>query len=182
MSNPDIKFSSVDSLTAGIPIAILFFLITILIFQFRDSLPLFKLVLWLGFPLLSLVIISVVNIILQYISCNNTNIGKAILGALPSIGAILVAIGISSITYCRIPIASVFTPLIVGQTIDISKEKSTVSNINSLKGSKECCIPKLTLESIENRYPIINGISYGFYIGFSILFSIVLGTSISTIC
>jgi hypothetical protein len=182
MSNPDMKISSVDSLTSGIPVAILFFLITILIFQFRDSLPSFKLVLWLGFPLLSLIIISGVNIILQYVSCNTTNIGKAILGALPSIGAILVALGISSMPYCRIPIATVFAPSSIGKSVDITKDKSTVSNINSLKNSKECCIPKLTLESVENRYPIIAGLSYGFYIGFSILFSMVIGSGIATIC
>lgn len=182
MSNPDMKVSTVDSLTSGIPIAILFLLITLLLFQFRDNIPSFKIVLWLGFPILSLVIVSIVNMILQYVSCKTTNVGKAILGALPSIGAILVALGISSVSYCRIPIASVFTPLVVGQTVDITKDKSTVSNINSLKNSKECCIPKLTLESIESRYPTIQGISYGFYMMFSILFSMVLGTGISSIC
>jgi hypothetical protein len=182
MSNPDMKVSTVDSLTSGIPIAILFLLITLLLFQFRDSIPSFKIVLWLGFPILSLVIVSVVNMILQYVSCKTTNVGKAILGALPSVGAILIALGVSSVSYCRIPIASVFTPLVVGQTVDITKDKSTVSNINSLKNSKECCIPKLTLESIENRYPTIQGISYGFYMMFSILFSMVLGTGISSIC
>jgi hypothetical protein len=57
----------------------------------------------------------------------------------------------------------VFAPLIIGQTIDVTKDKST-ANINSLKNSnsKECCIPKLTLEAIENKYSLITGISYGF--------------------
>ncbi len=182
MSNPDMKVSTVDSLTSGIPVAILFLLITLLLFQFRDSLPSFKLILWLGFPLLSLLIVSIVNMILQYASCKTTNVGKAILGAIPSIGAVLIALGVTSISYCRIPVASVFAPLVIGQTVDITQNKSTVSNINSLKNSKECCLPKLTLESIENRYPIVQGISYGFYIMFSILFSMVLGTGVSAIC
>jgi hypothetical protein len=182
MSNPDMKVSTVDSLTSGIPIAILFLIITILLFKFRDILPSFKLILWLGLPLFSLVIISVVNIILQYVSCKTTNVGRAILGALPSIGAMLVALGVSSISYCRIPIVTVFSPLFIGKTVNVSNDKSTVSNINSLKNSKECCIPKLTLEFIEGQFPMIQGISYSFYIMFAILFSMVLGTGISTIC
>ncbi len=182
MSNPDMKVSTVDSLTSGIPIAILFLIVTILLFQFRDTIRSFKLILWLGLPILSLVIISGVNMILQYVSCKTTNAGKALLGALPSIGAMLAALGISSISYCRIPIASVFAPLFIGKTVDISKDKSSVSNINSLKNSKECCIPKITLEFIEGQVPIIQGISYSFYIMFAVLFSMVLGTSISAIC
>jgi hypothetical protein len=182
MSNPDIKISSVDSFTSAIPIAVLFLIFTLLLFQFRDSLPSFKLILWLGLPLIGLIIISIVNTILQYISCKTTNVGKAILGALPSFGTIIAALGISSISYCRIPVASVFAPLIIGQTVDINKNKSTVSNINSLKNSKECCIPKLTLENIESRYPLITGISYSFYMVFAIIFGMTIGTGISTIC
>ncbi len=182
MSNPDMKVSTVDSLTSGIPIAILFLIITIVLFNFRDSIPSFKLILWLGLPLLSLVVISAVNMILQYVSCKTTNAGRAILGALPSIGAMLAALGISSISYCRIPISSVFAPLFIGKIVDVSKDKSTISNMNSLKNSKECCIPKITLEFIEGQIPTIQGISYSFYIFFAILFSMVLGTGISTIC
>ena len=57
-------------------------------------------------------------------------------------------------------------------------------DINSLKNSnsKECCIPKLSLEYIENKYPLVEGMSYGFYLMFSVLFGVVIGTGLSTIC
>jgi len=183
MSNPDIKISTVDSLTSAIPISILFLILILVLFQFRDSIPSFKLILWIAFPIFCFFTVAIVNVILQYVSCKTTNVGKAILGALPTLGTILLGLGISSISYCRIPIASVFAPLLIGQTIDITKNKSTM-NINTLKNSnsKECCIPKFTLSSVESNFPIINGISYGFYIIFSTLYGMVIGTGISTIC
>jgi hypothetical protein len=183
MSNPDIKVPTVDSLTVAFPIAILFFLITLLSFQAKESLQPFKLILWIGFPIATIIIVSIVNTIVQYINCKATNVGKAILGGLPSVGTVLLGLGISSISYCRIPVASVFAPLMIGQSVDITKN-TTNRNINSLKNSnsKECCIPKLSLESIESKYPLIEGISYGFYLMFSVLFGMVIGTGFSTIC
>jgi hypothetical protein len=183
MSNPDIKVPTVDSLTVAFPIAILFFLITLVVFQARESLQPFKYILWIGFPIVTIIIVSAVNAVSQYITCRTTNIGKALLGGLPSVGTVLLGLGISSISYCRIPVASVFAPLMIGQTVDVTKDK-TNTNINSLKNSspKECCIPKLSLESIESKYPLIEGISYGFYLMFSVLFGMVIGTGLSTIC
>lgn len=184
MSNPDIKVPTTDSLTTAFPIAILFLLITIVLFQFRDGILNFKLVLWLGLPIITLIITSVVNIIYQYITCNTTNVGKAMLGALPSVGTVLISLCIASISYCRIPVASVFAPLILGQTVDVTNNKSNTMNISSLKNnsSKECCIPKLTLETIEGASSFIAGISHGFYVMFGILFGMVIGTGLSTIC
>lgn len=183
MSNPDIKIPTTDSLIVAFPVAILFFLITLTIFQFKESLQPFKYILWISFPIITVIIVAATNAITQYISCRTVNMGKALLGSLPSVGTVLLGLGISSISYCRIPVASVFAPLMIGQTIDVTKDKNT-TNINSLKNSnsKECCIPKLSLESIENKYPLVEGISYGFYILFSILFGVVIGTGMSTIC
>ena len=183
MSNPDIKVPTVDSLTLALPVSILFLLITIALFQLKDSIPSFNLVIWIGFPIITIIVTGIVNIISQYITCKTTNTGKALLGTIPSIGTVLLGLGIASISYCRIPVTSVFAPLIIGQTIDVTKDRSNV-NINALKNgiSKECCIPKLTLESIESKYPLIKGISYGFYMMFSILFGMTIGTGISTIC
>jgi hypothetical protein len=183
MSNPDIKVPTTDSLTVAFPVAILFFLITLTIFQFKESLQPFKYILWISFPIITVIIVAATNAITQYITCKTVNMGKALLGSLPSVGTVLLGLGISSISYCRIPVASVFAPLMIGQTIDVTKDKNT-TNINSLKNSnsKECCIPKLSLETIESKYPLIEGISYGFYMLFSILFGVVIGTGMSTIC
>ena len=132
MSNPDIKVPTTDSLTVAFPVAILFFLITLTIFQFRESLQPFKYILWISFPIITVIIVAATNAITQYVTCKAVNMGKALLGALPSVGTVLLGLGISSISYCRIPVASVFAPLMIGQTIDVTKDKNTV-NINSLK-------------------------------------------------
>ena len=183
MSNPDIKIPTNDSLTVALPVAILFFLSTLTFFHFKESIQPFKYILWISFPIMAVIIVAATNAITQYITCKSVNIGKALLGSLPSVGTVLLGLGISSISYCRIPVASVFAPLMIGQTVDVTKDK-THTTINSLKNSnsKECCVPKLSLESVESKYPLIEGISYGFYMIFSVLFGVVIGTGISTIC
>ena len=178
MSNPDMKNTgmktpSVNALYIAFPISILFVLVTITLFYLKDSIPSFGLVFKLSIPLAAAVITGAANIITQYTTCNTTNIGKALLGTIPSILAVIIGLGISSISYCRIPVVSVFAPLIMGKTTDITTNNST---------SKECCTPKLNLRIIEDRYPILEGISVGFYMMFSILFGMVIGTGISRIC
>ena len=183
MANPDTNKLVVNSLATAFPVAILFLLITVTLFQFRDSIGAFKLVLWLGFPIITFIIAFGANMVSQYITCKTTNAGKALLGGIPSIIAVLIGLGISSISYCRIPVTSVFAPLIIGKSIDVTKNKAPGS-VNSLKNmiSKECCVPKLTLDNVESQYPIVAGLSYGFYIMFSILFGMVIGTGLSSIC
>lgn len=184
MANPDItKSSNLNSLLTGLPVAILFLLITAFLFNLRDSVGSFKVVLWSVLLALAFVIGSGVNFATQYVSCNTTNAGKALLGSVPTIVGVLAALIISSFSYCRIPITSVLAPLFVGKQVDITKDKSTAT-INSLKNniSKECCLPKLTLENVESRFPLVAGLSYGFYIMFGILFGTVIGSGMSSIC
>ncbi len=182
MANPDTKGTSVDSLIIALPIAIFFLLVMITIFQFRDSIPNFTLVLWFGLPIVTFIVTSIVNLITQYVSCKTTDTGKALLGGIPSVIAVLIGLYISSISYCRTPIASVFTPLFANQSVDVVVSKN--SNTNSLKNtsSKEYYTNKLTLETIENKYPIVAGISHGFYIMFSILYGMTIGNGLATIC
>jgi hypothetical protein len=185
MSNPDTTTSmSTNALPpSAIPVSLFFMLVIIFLFKIKDSIPVFNIVLWVVIPILVIVVTTGVNAISQYTSCRKTNIGKAILGSLVGGLGILISLGIASISYCRIPIASFFAPLMVGKSVDITKNKSNTT-INSLKNSnsKECCVPKLTLEMVESRYPIIAGFSYGFYSIFGILFGIVVGNNISSIC
>lgn len=183
MSNPDTQSSVTDSLVTALPVSIFFLLFTLFLFQIKDSIPSFNLVLWIGFPIVAFFVTAVANIITQYINCKRTDVGQAMLGSLPSLGTILLGLGIASISYCRIPVASVFAPMIIGQQVDITKNKSNTT-INSLKGSnsKECCTPKLTLESVESKFPIISGFSYGFYVLFASLFGMIIGSGFSAIC
>jgi hypothetical protein len=172
MSNPDIKITgvkmpSVNVLYIAFPISILFVLVTMTLFYLKDSINSFGLVFRLSIPLAAVVITGATNTIIQYITCNTTDIGKALLGTVPVVIAIIIGLGISSISYCRIPIVSVFAPLFMNKT---------TSN------SKECCTPKFNLKMIEDRYPLLMGFSYGFYVMFSILFGMVIGTGISRIC
>ena len=186
MSNPDIKVPVIDSFTLAIPIAIFFLLITLTLFHLSASFlsnNIFNLVLWIGFPIAAAIVASSINLIIQTITCNTTNIGRAFMGAIPSIITIIIGLGISSISYCRIPIASVFAPFIIKKPVDVTKDKYS-NNINKLKNSntKECCIPKLSLDMLETKHPILKGISYSFYIFFSMLYGTVIGTSIARVC
>jgi hypothetical protein len=184
MSNPDnIPVISVDVLSFAFPVAILFVLLTMYLFQIKGLFSAFNLILWIGLPIFAYIVTIIVNMITQYIICKKLNTGKAFLGALPVIGTMLLGLGIASISVCRIPIASVLVPMVIGRSINVTKDVSSV-NLNSLKNSnnKECCTPKLTLESIEDKYPIVSGLSYGFYVMFSVLFGIVLGNGIANVC
>lgn len=184
MSNPDKgEGISISSFTVAIPVGILFLAVAIALFQFKDILPTFNLFLWIGIPIFTFLVVFGVNLITQYTECRKTDAGKAVLGALPSVGTILIGLLISSFTICRIPVASVFTPLLLGNNVDVTRDK-TNTNINSLKNSnsKECCIPKLSLNTIETRYPIIEGISYGFYLMFAAFFGITIGNGFALIC
>jgi hypothetical protein len=183
MANPDSASFNVDSLAAAFPTAIIFLVVILFLFQLRNLIPWFKWIIWLGIPLITVIIGGCVNLASQYIVCKTTDAGKALLGSLPLLASVIVALLVSSISYCRIPVASVFSPLVVGKSIDVTTNTST-TNVNSLKNSKskECCTPKLSLESIESRYPIIAGLAYGFYVMFGVLFGMVIGNSIATVC
>lgn len=188
MSNPDNSKLNIDSFVISTPVAIFFLSITIILFIFQGSIKQFHLFLWVGLPLFTYIVCSCVNMIVQYMSCKKVDAGRAFLGGLPSFGTVLLALGIASISYCRIPIASVFAPLIIGKDVDVTKKNSSANasavNINSLKNSnlKECCTPKMTLDTVETRYPIVAGIAYGFYVMFGTLFGLTLGNGIASIC
>ncbi len=116
-------------------------------------------------------------------NCGKVDAGKAALGSLPSLATVFAGLGIASISYCRIPVASVFAPMMIGKAVDVTKNNSS-SSVNALKNSnsKECCVPRITLENVEDKYPLIQGMAYGFYIMFASLFGMVIGSGFSSIC
>lgn len=184
MSNPDKNSDQgVSSFIISLPVGILFFLISIALFQFKETLPAFKLFIWIGLPAIAFLVVFIVNISTQYTNCGSIESGKAALGALPSIGTTLIGLFISSFAICRIPVASVFTPLIIGNNVDITNNRLN-SNSNTLKNSisKECCTKKISIQSVESKYSIIEGISYGFYLMFAIFFGVTIGNGFATIC
>lgn len=159
----------------AIPAGILIFFITLMLFQY-------KIALYLGLPIIIFIVISGFNMVSQYSSCNKVDAGNAFLYGLPSIVLTYIALGISAISWCRMPVASVFSPFFAGKTIDVVSNSSMNSIKNSVSNSKECCTPKRTLESIENTFPIVKGLSYGFYLVFSTMFSIIIGNGFSSAC
>jgi hypothetical protein len=181
MSNPDTKTPSLDSLYIAVPFAFLFSVIIIIYFYRRNSADI---LFWLIISLSATVITLPTNIISQYTTCSTIDIGSALLGTLPTFGVVLIGLGLSSISYCRIPIASLFAPLFMRKTVDIVKSTDNSMSVNNIKkrDSKECCIPKLSLMKIENEHPAILGLSYGFYVFFSMLFGIVIGSGVSRAC
>jgi len=153
---------TVNSFAISIPIGIFIFVLIMALFQYKDILSntYFILMLWIGYPLLLFIFTFVVNM-----SKEDSTIESSIIGSLPSVLFIFIAFIISSISVCRIPIASVFTPLFIKDT-----EKS-----------KGCCNNKLSLSDVENKYSVIKGMSYGFYAMFATFFGIIIGNSYSTI-
>jgi len=178
MSNPD---TSVDGLYAAFPSAIFIFVITLALFQMMNSHASFKWILWIAMPILGYLIASAMNVATQYSACGSTTVGKAFIGGFPSLIAVIIGLIISSIDVCRIPVASVFAPLFVGKTVDITRNESNTT-MNAVRNSSSCCSPKLTLEVIEANSPLVKGISYGFYLIFAMLFGGIVGTGIAVQC
>jgi len=184
MSEPDKSGFNFNFMSISFPISIVFFIGILLYFTtYQNSLPNFYVYLWIILPIIACLMLFITNIINQYISCRKVDQLKALTGGLPVIVTTLIGLTIASISYCRVPIASVFVPLIIGDSVDVVKGNGN-TNMNSIKNSnsKKCCLPKISLETVEANYPIITGISYGFYIMFSILFGSVFGNSLSIIC
>jgi hypothetical protein len=184
MKNTSMKLPSINALYIAFPISILFVLIIITFFnQMRSIGSSFWTIFYLSIPLAATVITAGTNIISQYTTCNTINVGLALLGAIPTFIAIIIGIMISSISYCRIPVASLFGPLFMKKAVDITTANIPTS-VNDVKkmSTKECCNPKLNLNKMEDVHPTLLGLSYSFYIMFSVLFGTVIGTNISRIC
>lgn len=178
MSNPD---SSIDGLAAAFPSAIFVFIMVIALFQVMSSHASFKWVLWIGVPLIGYLAAVGMNVASQYTACGGITFGKAALGGIPSFVAALIGLIIASFETCRTPIATVFTPLFIGKTVDITRNESNMS-INAVRNSKACCTPKLILEDIEASVPMIKGLGYGFYLLFAMLFGGIVGSGMAVVC
>lgn len=203
-TNPDneIKSSTLGLLGSSLPLALLYVLILMVLFSQSKNLPFFNIFFWIIFPITVYLIGSIMNIINQLIVCKKTNIGQAFLGGIPIVISVLVAMGIGIIDYCRIPVVSALAPLFYGNTVDV------ISNTNIRKSNKSngsemgwysnpikkfistkskmyggsCCQPTMSLEKIENDFPMIKGISIGFYVIFGVLFGNIFGNGISITC
>lgn len=146
----------------SIPLGILMFILIMTLFHYKDILSniYFIVVLWIGYPILLFICTFLINT-----SKEDSNIESCIIGALPSLVFIYIALIISSVDICRIPIVSVFAPFFVKDTYK----------------SKSCCDNKLNISHIEKAYSVVKGISYGFYVMFATFFGIIIGNSYATV-
>ncbi len=175
MPNPDNKITTSTMETFGIslPLGFVYGILLMILFMNKDSIPFFNAVLWIIFPVIVFLVGTVVNIINQYISCHTVHTGNALLGSIPSLISVLLAMGVGSISFCRIPVTSVFAPFLVGNNVNIT------SNGQS---DKKCCPNTMSLSQVENSYPQLKGLAIGFYVIFGVLFGNVFGNGISSIC
>jgi|LakMenEpi03Aug12_release.lakeMendotaPanAssembly.Ray.scaffolds.fasta_scaffold822439_2 hypothetical protein len=177
MANPDT--TQVSSNMGGI-MTLGFFIgiIVIILFNYQDR-SFFNGILYALIPILSYILMSIVI----YISKTGTTMGKAFVAGLPTIGTTYLTLLLCHISYIRLPVASVIAPLFLQANANIiSKpvENSQKGGSRRQKGG-DYCSPTYSLEGIEAQFPSIKGISYAFYLFFSICFGGVIGlSSIST--
>ena len=158
-----------DILTLAVPTGIFIVMMLILLFQTVDqSDGNFSIILWLGIPFLAM--ISSFGIHLSSQKCESINPISALMGSLYTLGAVWIALLISWIDVCRIPVASVIAPMYKDDTPRNSKN------------SAPCCVPQWTLKAIEDKFPMVSGWCYGFYVFFGILFGMVTGSATGTAC
>lgn len=173
MANPDTTQNSVQSISIAFPTSLVIGVLLITLFQFRDSIPSFRIVLWIGLILFSYVLTVILFILAQYVRCNQMDGAKAAKGAAYSAITMLISLVVASTSWFRVPVASVFAPFFTKSPIDV-----TVSS----NSSEKCCTPQQSLETLEQTHPLLEGVSYAFYGFFGMMFGIVMGNGIATTC
>ncbi len=192
-NNPDNKTTISTGKSLGISIAFSFICIWayIVLFMFKNTLSsvIFNILLWFIIPVICYISSISVNVINQLSTCGTINIGSASLFSLITFGIVYIFTIISSISYCRIPIISAIAPSLTGITYNVTSKKKNSntnynsSNISNSNNSNSCNSSKnITLEMIESKLPSLQGISYGFYVFFGMLFGNVISTGLSINC
>lgn len=169
MSSPD-SLSSVDSITFAIPTALLVFFVSFMLFQWEFIWPFFRIILYAGVPILVYLLTSIVTLLAQYSGCGTIRSGDVFFYSLPSVVFTWGALFLSYFSWCRIPMASVITPLFLQH--DHRQDNN----------GKACCASNQTLEEVERLAPMIKGFSYGFYLFFSTVFGLLVSIGFSSLC
>jgi len=178
----------------ALPAACIMCLVLFILFYSKSSLTStsFNIILWVFIPLVAFTVSFFSQLVVQLmrdseqererkkhaekgIQLSELNkeyysVSNAFYGGIPSIIAVVIALGISSISYFRIPVASLFRSSYV-------KEMKQRAGSNS----KRCCIEDVTLNQLESSGSgdMIKGAAYIFYAFFAMLFGIIIGFGIS---
>lgn len=161
MSRPD-KTSSF-SMGLGILGGIMLMIVIGGIFFYFTGTPLY-LALFTIVPLVGFILSALIHTQSQYQMCPALRGETILYGGVPTVVTTLIGMGIASIPFCRIPIASVVAPW-------VAKPPAAA-----------CCSPPPSLKEVEKAHPIIMAASYGFYTFFAMMFGVVIGSGISSEC
>lgn len=182
MPNPDTtSTASVQSISIAFPTGLILCVIILALFQFQEGIPYFRIVLWVGVLLFSYLLSAVIFIGAQFIRCNKIQAGKAFSSALYVLGSMALSMGVSSLSWFRVPVASVFAPLFVKDEVDVTLSSNTL-NKQQMNSQNKTCGSSKSLEALEQTYPLLEGIAYSFYGFFGMMFGIVLGNGTATTC
>ena len=138
MSNPDSNVTS--NLSAIVSLGGLIVILIIFLFNYQET-SYFDYLLYGGLPILIYLLASIMNILAQHLSSKPINVGKAFLGGVPSIVITYVALLISYISYCRIPIASVIVPLFLDTSVNVVASPTQKSTLN-VTANNQSGVPK----------------------------------------
>jgi hypothetical protein len=171
MASPDmnskINFSSGTSLFSSLPFALMVFLLYMILFNYENELPFFNIIYIVIIPLILYVISCSINILHQYISCKNTDMGKGFTSGIPFVISLYLFMIISSFNFSRKIVVSAIAPLFVSQNSPLLNKK-TLENIS--------------FQKFESLFPQSRAIAYAFYLFFAAIFGQMLGSGISQIC
>ena len=186
MSNPD-SGANGASFSLSFVLGLVLFLITKYLVQAVTLDTTGKIVMVIiGLAVIAFAISLINNYLSQLYYCGKVDNSKALSGGIPSTVAVLIGGIVSSISYCRIPIASLFAPMYLEDT-----EESAPKDIDASKASlglgpmppvKICRVTNLTLEYAEANYPAIIGLSWGFYALITMTIGTMIGSGVATNC
>lgn len=180
---------AVSSLTVAFPVALIVLLIVVMMYNFKESINYFDIVFWAVILIVPYMIAVGVHFMTQQINCRKLDSGAAFKGGVATPVAMVVGMGISSLSWFRIPVVSVFAPLILPDpTTEVTVLPSLTKNTGATQrggagGTGEaCCSPTRRLADVETEYPMLVGLSRAFYLFFASMFGIVIGTNLSATC
>lgn len=188
MSSTSDQPAGIQTIAIAFPVALLVLLVVIALYQFKDSFENFEIVFWAVILIVPYMVAVGAHFLTQYLNCRKIDSGSAFKGGLATVSTILVGMGVSSFSWLRIPVASVFAPLLLpDRRTEVTVLPSAVTSGGGRKrtvggADGACCAPTRRLEDAEAEYPLLFGISRGFYLFFATMFGIVIGTNVSATC
>jgi hypothetical protein len=151
------------------------------LFLFKPQIPNFWPIFWIATPITLYIVSSLLALASQVINCGQISPGNAFLGGLATPAASLVFMGIASLPWLRVPIASAFAPLLVSQNYATLRNFGRVNNSNAASPHL-VDIRQGSLEALEAQTPAVMGVSYAYYLFFAVLFGQVFASNISITC